>query len=140
VAVPHVTPLKLLAIVPAGAGVIVIDQPPPFHTSIRRRTDDPETASPAARQRVAVGHEMLVRLAPVAPPGFGLVIIDQLDPFQRSTSVPRPEPTAKQLVALRHVTPVSSVCATFAGFGLATIDHFVPFQRSTSVLVATSVV
>jgi hypothetical protein len=132
-------PLKLLRIVPAGAGVVVIDQPAPFHTSIRRCTDDPETESPTATHRAVVGHVMLVRLAPVAPPGFGLVMIDQLDPFQRSTSVPRPDPTAKQLVALRQVTPVSSVCSTFAGFGLATIDHFVPFHRSKRVRVATSV-
>ncbi len=82
---------------------------------------------------------MLVRLAPSVPLGFGLVIIDQLDPFQRSTKVPWPEPTAKQLVALRQVTSVNSACSTPAGFGLATIDHFVPFQCSTSVLVENCV-
>ena len=116
--------------------MLVIDQPAPFHTSTRRCTFEASKKSPTATQRVAPGHEMLVRLAPLAFRGFGLVIIDQLVPFQRSTNVPWPDPTAKQLVAPRQVTPVSSVCSTPAGFGLATIDHFVPFQRSTSVLVA----
>jgi hypothetical protein len=81
-------PLKPLEIVPAGAGVLVIDQAAPFHTSTRRCALEAPKKSPTATQRVAPGHEMLVRLAPLVPVGFGLVINDQLVPFQRSINVP----------------------------------------------------
>ncbi len=39
--VAQAIPLKLLSIVPAGAGVATIDQPVPFHTSTKRCTADP---------------------------------------------------------------------------------------------------
>jgi hypothetical protein len=78
---------------------------------------------------------MLVRLEAVAPDGFGLVINDHVEPFQRSTSVPAPDPTAKQLAVVRHTTPDNALRTLPPRFGLGTIDHLLPFQRSTSVRV-----
>jgi hypothetical protein len=67
---------------------------------------------------------------------FGLVTIDQVVPFHRSTNVVVDwyafEPTAKQLVALVHDTP-RSVGSPCSGFGLPTIDQVVPFHRSINV-------
>jgi hypothetical protein len=74
--------------------------------------------------------------AEVDPLGFGLATIDQVVPFQRSTSVPSTPPlellpTALQLVALGHVTLESAEFPL--EFGLAMMDQLVPFQCSTSV-------
>ena len=81
---------------------------------------------------------MPVRLEAVAPAGFGLVVNDHAEPFQRSTSVPLADPTAKQLAVVRHATPDNAFCA-FPRFGLATIDHLLPSHRSTSVRTTRSV-
>jgi len=74
-------------------------------------------------------------------PGAGLVSLDKLVPFHRSTkgitgtegpgSRALAEPTATQSVALTHDTLPKSL--ELLGFGLATIDQLVPSQRSTNV-------
>jgi hypothetical protein len=76
----------------------------------------------------------------LAPVELGLVTIDQLVPFQCSTSVLSADvveelPTAKQLVVLAHATPYRMTAFVPVGLGLVTIDQLVPFQCSTNVLV-----
>ena len=66
-------------------------------------------------------------------------MIDQVCPFQCSTSVVQPwnmeKPTAKQLVVLRQDTPSRKLLGVPEplGFGLVMIDQVCPFQCSTNV-------
>ena len=72
---------------PTARGTLTIDQPIPFHVSTRRCTTFCRNTVPTATHRVGLGHDTLVRLAPVAPAGFALVTIPQMVPFHRSISV-----------------------------------------------------
>ena len=106
----------------------------PFHRTTKARVVPPTVELPAAAQRSAVAHDTAASRERVAPAGFGLVTIDQVEPFQRSmNAVPADSPTAKQLVADVHETPFSCAPVAPPGFGLATIDQLVPFQRSARV-------
>jgi hypothetical protein len=94
---------------------------------------------PTASQLVVLKHATPLSEAEVDPLGFGLGTVDQVVPFQCSTSVMFPpplyaEPTALQLVALGHETLESPEFPI--EFGLATMDQPVPFQCSASVLTA----
>src|SRR5271154_3222225 len=137
--VAHDTPLRLLSLVPEGSGTPVSDHPAPFHVSTRRCTTVLRKKVPTATQCDALGHETPVRLAPVAPAGFGLATIPQSVPFHRSTSVPRPRPTAKQFEELEHVTLESWLSDAPAGFGFATTDQLAPSHCSINELVTSRV-
>ena len=73
------------------------------------------------------------------PPGFGLLLTFQPEPFQCSISVCRArpfenEPTAQTFRSETAATPVSwSFREGPPGFGLVTCRHLVPSQCSTSV-------
>src|SRR6185503_7534621 len=89
--------------------------------------------SPAAKHKVALGHDTARSLGKVSPAGLGLATIDHEVPFQRSMRVRgvmplSALPTAKQLVELRHVTSSSALFSAPDGFGLGTIDHVEPFH------------
>jgi hypothetical protein len=84
-----------------------------------------------------VGHDTPLRLLDVAPVGSGLVVMDQVVPLRRSTSVlvdvlVVKSPTAKQFVVLGHETPSSSDAVAPVGFGIVATDQLVPLQRCTN--------
>jgi len=68
------------------------------------------------------------------PVWLGLATIDQVFPFQRSTSVlffaSTYEPTAVQVVLVAHDTPANPLELAPAGLRRAAIDQVVPFHRS----------
>ena len=89
----------------------------------------------------------LVQVTPInsknAAVGLGLLTIDHVLPFQRSTSVfaavsVSSMPTAKQLVAVGHDTPARSTMSAADVLAGGTIDHFVPFQCSINAVSASS--
>jgi hypothetical protein len=96
---------------------------------------------------VVLTHETLLNLVSTLALGFGLAMIFQLVPFQRSTSVRAVEPsvdddespTAKQLVGLGHDTLNRLTSAAPFGVGLGTIDQAVPFHRSINVFALIDV-
>jgi hypothetical protein len=107
---------------------------------------------PTAKQLFALGHDTLDKRSTGAP-GFGLVTIVQVEPFQRSMSVkvfePSPEPpaalksvpTAKHVVALAHDTLARLLSLRTNGgfsarFGLGVIVQVEPFHCSMRVWVA----
>jgi hypothetical protein len=142
-------PLKVLSVAPAKFGVGTIVQLDPFHRSanvdVVKFGFTYFCVLPTARQFDALVQETLERLTPSTPLGFGLALICQLDPFQRSMSVELAEPiatllrdipTAKQLVVLEHETPPSPDDTAPPGIGTGTIDHAVPFHRSKSAVLS----
>jgi hypothetical protein len=74
---------------PTGFGVGWIDQPPPFHTSARvAKIGSPAVwKEPTALQRPDAGQATEASVLKLPPGGFGVVMIDHIDPFQRSVSV-----------------------------------------------------
>jgi hypothetical protein len=94
----------------------MIDQVCPFQcsTNVEKALGaPPDWVSPTAKQLVVLGQDSPYRYAsPGVPVGLGLVMIDQVCPFQCSANallIPGPyeelsQPTAKQLVVLGHDT------------------------------------
>jgi hypothetical protein len=122
VGVPHDTAESALAEPPTGSGAI--DQFVPFHRSINVLPPPP-----TARQEVVLGHATPVRNDSGV---YGLVAIDQAEPFQcsmRGLVVVPIDPTAKQLVALAHVTDERS---PGDAVGVGRIDQTEPVSRSAS--------
>lgn len=69
--------------------------------------------------------------------GFALVIVDHVEPFQRSTSVLPVVlvwklPTTVQFVALAQVIPTNRLAIAMLGGGAATTDQWVPFHCSSN--------
>src|SRR5262249_42937058 len=92
--------------------------------------------TPTATQLVGLPQEIALRLLSERP-WFGLLMIDQRAPFQRSTKVlpsPKPlTPTAKQLVALGHAMPRNAKSRAPRGLGWAVIVREAPSQCSMNV-------
>jgi hypothetical protein len=93
--------------------------------------------SPTAKQSDVPGHDTFVSRGELAPKTYGLLIRDQLLPFQRSTSVfDDPEldwlPTARQNVPV-HETPLRDPLHPGNRLAPVPTDHLVPFQCSTNV-------
>jgi hypothetical protein len=141
----QVTASSVLPASARGFGLTSIVQLVPFQRSINvfRRLRLPlglpvaGLDAPTATQLVALEQVNPLKKLVGTPDTFGLVTIDQVVPFQRSTNVLTVElvchqPTAKQLVEDGHDTPLRSVIDAPAGLGIVTIDQTVPFQRSTN--------
>ena len=119
----HDTPLRALALAPAGLGVAWMDQAVPFQCSAsvpwRPR---PLKEFPVAVHAAAEVHETALKMLPEAPAGCGVAWMDQFVPFQRSaSSAASPAllasyPTAVQAVAAEHDTASSCPLGT-AGAG-----------------------
>jgi hypothetical protein len=115
---------------PLGLGLATIDHAVPFQRSMSVLVSPFDCDAPTARQLVALAHAMSSTYVP--PPGavatFGLAMIDQLVPFQRSINelFHRPSvttPTARQVVAVGQATPVNTPLGAPAGLALGTIDQ-----------------
>jgi hypothetical protein len=125
---------------PPVLGLGAIDQVDPSHRSMRTnpKSADP-CENPTAKQLDALEHRTPSSSERTAPLTLGLGAIDQVDPFQCSTSVMSfvPEfvkPTASQLVALRHAMSWSSESVAPLGFGMLAMLQVLPFQCSTNVV------
>jgi hypothetical protein len=145
VAVVHDTPLTATAAAPLGVGLATIDQVVPFQRSMSTCGAELFADLPTAMQLDTVEHEMPARFAETAPAGIGMLTIDQLVPFHRSTSgrcaqhVAGAEPTAKQLVVLAQETAESEL-SDVDGFRLVEVLQLVPFQRSMMACACSEVV
>src|SRR5439155_7564474 len=128
----HDTPLSTAPVAPVGFGLVTIDQLVPSQCSTNVfSTNEESVYSPTASQLDVLGHDTPLRTGDVAPLGLGLVTIDQLVPFQRSTNVLFAElveysPTASQLVVLGHDTPVRTGPVAPVAVGRATTEQLDP--------------
>jgi hypothetical protein len=86
VVVGHDTPARPLLVAPTGLGLATIDQVVPFHCSTKVFVAEPVVNVPTAMQLVGLGHATPPRELLIAPAGWAVVSIDQLVPFQCSTS------------------------------------------------------
>jgi len=143
----HDTPLRTLDDEPEGLGLGTMDQVDPFHDSTSV-SDPPDALGPSPTAVHAAGpvHDTPWReLSGNGEPGegSGLGTMDQVVPFQDSTSVPvnkgPPEvevlpasPTAVHDAGPVHETALRRL-KSLNSLGLGTMDHVDPFQDSTSV-------
>jgi len=146
VVLAHDTPLRSEFGSAVGFGLPTIDQAVPFQCSasvlpvpVRKFW-----LSPTATQSLVLAHATPLRSEFGRAVGFGLATIDQLDPFQCSTSVCAASPfavwalpTAKQLSVLGQATSFRNEAGWVAS-GLGTIDHRDPSQCSTRVCAAVT--
>jgi hypothetical protein len=141
VAVPaQATPDHFAAELPGGVGLVRMDHALPFQRSIRVVCVLPVFVDPTAKQLVVAGHATAWSALVLAPEGFGLAVIDQDVPFQRSISVlvvdPVVEnPTATQFVDEVHLTDRSRLDVAPATFGVDCNAQLEPFQRTATVRV-----
>ncbi|MFL5859704.1 MAG: hypothetical protein ACJ780_02850 [Solirubrobacteraceae bacterium] len=142
----HDTPLSPLLVAPAGWGIRWLDQVKPFQRSTNG-TELPAATSvnaPTAVQALADVQDTPLRESFSAV--LGARWIDQLRPFQRSTSAELPlqqsaadqddDPTAMHALADVHDTPpreVSIVSPRLGVGGVGWTDQLLPFQRSANV-------
>jgi hypothetical protein len=140
VALEHETAFRIVELAPAGLGLGITDQLPPFHRSIKLFVVVPVEYEPTAKQVLTLAHATPFREATMlAGSTLGLGWVAHAVPFHRSRSgrvtvPPKELPTAKQLVVDGHDTARSSLREPPG----AAIDHAVPFQRSASVATSGS--
>jgi hypothetical protein len=138
-----VIPFSCVVVAPTGFGGSWIDQVEPFHASASAKVSVPLLYEPTAMHAVDDVHATWLSCEVVAPPGFGVVWTDQLEPSHVSASVTvlvpsKYEPTAMQAVEDVHDTPLSdSGRPTFGGAWFVHVD---PFLLSARRVVAAAFV
>ncbi len=140
------TPMTATAVAPLGVGLATIDQAEPFQRSMSTCEAELFADVPTATQLDAVAQEMPAKCATTSWAGTGMSTIDQLVPFQRSTSgcslqhvVEVELPTAKQFVVLVQET-AASVLSDPDGSGPVEVVQAVPFQYSIRTCCLSKVV
>jgi hypothetical protein len=133
------TPAREPPCAPGGFGVGVIDQVEPFQDSESVcETDPAEMLDPTATHAEFAAHDTADSAALSAPLGFGVGVIDQVEPSQDSASAAVTDwllvddPTARQDEALLQDTALRTVNVAPAGRGLPTTRQDQPFQDSMS--------
>ena len=132
----HDTPWSSLYCEVEVFGLVTMDQAEPFQDSIRVWSGVAGFAKPAATQKLGLVHDTPWSRLLCEVEVFGLVTMDQAEPFQDSMRVwvtlLWALPTATQKLGLVHETPKSSL-SRLPGLGLEAMDQTEPFQVSTSV-------
>jgi len=126
VALEHETVVRTASGIPAGAALGTTDHFVPSQCSISVTLEKlgPVVADdPTATQFVVLVHVTALRDGSTPPFGFALAAKRQLDPSQRSMSVPlESPPTATQSVGVAHDTPARLPFGGPAGLTLGMID------------------